>query len=252
MSIGLNTAARHNPDARRLVAGTPLYIYAVAMIFQALVFAPTAYAAWSRWNFDPQWMKEGWTTARGTIHVDPMGEKKRLERLYLYSLFGYMIKDMWIFRNDVLFFLHHLICLFGILAFFAVPAGLGCFVVGGTVLELGNFTYNIVLLIGKDNASKDLPRQVKHYAEILYATCMPLSNAIGGSMFLWFARFPRLKNTRWVTGLGAAWFALIAGREYVHLTRSVPYFLKHFKSKRALARSNAEAAETAAKLKKKT
>jgi hypothetical protein len=137
LSIAFNTAARRNPDARRLVAGTPLYIYAVAMIFQALVFAPAAYAAWSRWNFDPQWMKEGWTTARGSINVDPMGEKKRIERVYLYALFGYMIKDMWIFRTDVLFFAHHLICLFGITAFFAIPAGIGAFVVGGTVLELG-------------------------------------------------------------------------------------------------------------------
>ena len=149
LSIAFNTVARRNPDARRLVAGTPLYIYAVAMIFQALVFAPAAYSAWSRWNFDPQWMKEGWTTARGTVNVDPMGEKKRLERVYLYALFGYMIKDMWIFRTDVLFFAHHLICLFGIAAFFAIPAGIGAFVVGGTVLELGNFTYNIVLLVGE-------------------------------------------------------------------------------------------------------
>ena len=92
LSIALNTLARRNPDARRLVAGTPLYIYAVAMIFQALVFAPAAYAAWSRWNFDPQWMKEGWTTARGTVNVDPMGEKKRVERVYLYALFGYMFE----------------------------------------------------------------------------------------------------------------------------------------------------------------
>lgn len=250
LSIAFNTVARRNPDARRLVAGTPLYIYAVAMIFQALVFAPAAYSAWSRWNFDPQWMKEGWTTARGTVNVDPMGEKKRLERVYLYALFGYMIKDMWIFRTDVLFFAHHLICLFGIAAFFAIPAGIGAFVVGGTVLELGNFTYNIVLLVGKDSG-KTVPAKVKHYAEWLYATCMPLSNLVGAAMFVWFAGFPRLRGTPWVTGLGTAWFSLIAGREYVHLSRSVPYFVKHFKAKRALAKSNAEAAAVAAKLKKK-
>jgi hypothetical protein len=118
------------------------------------------------------------------------------------------------------------------------------------VLELGNFSYNIVLLAGKDSG-KTVPAKVKHYAECLYATCMPLSNVIGAAMFVWFAGFPRLRGTSWVTGLGAAWFSLIAGREYVHLSRSVPYFVKHFKAKRALAKSNAEAAAVAAKLKKK-
>ena len=249
LSIAFNTAARANPDARRLVAGTPLYIYAVAMIFQALVFAPTAYVAWSRWGFDYEWFKEGWTTARGSVNVNPMGDKKRIERIYLYSLFGYMIKDMWIFRNDFLFFTHHLICLFGILAFFAIPAGIGSFVVGGTVLELGNFSYNIVLLAGKDS-SKVVPKEVKHATEMLYAICMPISNFIGASMFVSFSQFPKLRGTPWVMGLGSAWFLLIAGREYVHLSRSVPYFVRHFKGKMALARSNVAAAGTAAKMKK--
>ena len=249
LSIAFNTAARANPDARRLVAGTPLYIYAVAMIFQALVFAPTAYVAWSRWGFDYEWFKEGWTTTRGSVNVNPMGDKKRIERIYLYSLFGYMIKDMWIFRNDFLFFTHHLICLFGILAFFAIPAGIGSFVVGGTVLELGNFSYNIVLLAGKDS-SKVVPKEVKHATEMLYAICMPISNFIGASMFVSFSQFPKLRGTPWVMGLGSAWFLLIAGREYVRLSRSVPYFVRHFKGKMALARSNAAAAGTAAKMKK--
>jgi hypothetical protein len=41
---------------------------------------------------------------------------------------------------------------------------------------------------------------------------MPLSNVVGGAMFLWFATFPGLKGTSWVYGLGAMWFGLIAGR----------------------------------------
>jgi hypothetical protein len=92
LSIAFNTAARANPDARRLVAGTPLYIYAVAMIFQAVVFAPTAFVAWHRWGFDPQWFQEGWQTTRDSVNVNPMGDKKRIERVYLYALWGYMIK----------------------------------------------------------------------------------------------------------------------------------------------------------------
>ena len=85
----------------------------------------------------------------------------------------YLSKDMWIFRNDFLFFTHHLICLLGIAAFFVIPAGIGSFVVGGTVLELGNFSYNVVLLCGKD-ASNVVPAPVKHFAETMYAVCMPV------------------------------------------------------------------------------
>ena len=50
LSIFFNACARANSDARRLVAGTPLYLYAVAIIFQLVVFLPTAYCAWSRWG----------------------------------------------------------------------------------------------------------------------------------------------------------------------------------------------------------
>ena len=303
LSIFFNACARANSDARRLVAGTPLYLYAVAIIFQLVVFLPTAYCAWSRWGFDTQWMKEGWTESGQNSRVSPMSEKKRFERLFLYALFGYMIKvragagdltptdnaslheqcssfrptaraslpprrtpprlrttrdtpspsipqDMWIFRRDFLFFGHHFICLFGILAFFAIPAGVGCFVVGATVLELGNFTYNIVLLMGKDS-SKDVPPRVKHFAETLYAVCMPLSNFVGATMFAWFSQFPKLKGTPWVYGLGAAWFTLIAGREHVHLSRSVPYFREHAVRRAAREKSNADAAETLKKVKKK-
>ena len=116
---------------------------------------------------------------------------------------------MWIFRRDFLFFGHHFICLFGILAFFAIPAGVGCFVVGATVLELGNFTYNIVLLMGKDS-SKDVPPRVKHFAETLYAAC-PASNSRGRDDVPAWPSIPKAQGaTLRVYGLGAAWFTLIA------------------------------------------
>ena len=51
LSIFFNACARATfSDARRLVAGTALYLYAVAIIFQLVVFLPTAYCAWSRWG----------------------------------------------------------------------------------------------------------------------------------------------------------------------------------------------------------
>ena len=43
-------------------------------------------------GFDTQWMKEGWTESGQNSRVSPMSEKKRFERLFLYALFGYMIK----------------------------------------------------------------------------------------------------------------------------------------------------------------
>ena len=247
LAIFFNAMARAHPDTRRTVKGIPIYIYAVAMIFQVVVFLPTAYCAWQRWAWNPEWMKEGWTTSPGWTKISPMHERKRYERLYLYALWGYMIKDMWIFRRDFLFFAHHLVCLFGILAFFAVPAGVGASSAGATVLELGNFTFNLALLAGKDS-SPDVPREIKHAFEYLYHVCMPLSNAIGAAMFAWFSQFPKLKGTVWVYCLGVAWFSLIAGREAVHLRRSVPYFRAERRRKADLARRNEEAKKIKKKL----
>ena len=59
------------------------------------------------------------------------GEDMRHERHFMYSLFGYMVKDMFIFINDPMFFAHHAICIVGMLCIFAVPAGLGTFILGG-------------------------------------------------------------------------------------------------------------------------
>ena len=88
----------------------------------------------------------------------------------------------------------------------------------------------------------------KRQFEYLYHVCMPLSNAIGAAMFAWFSQFPKLKGTVWVYCLGIAWFSLIAGREAVHLQRSVPYFRAERRRKADLARRNEEAKKIKKKL----
>ena len=58
-------------------------------------------------------------------------------------------QDMWIFRRDFLFFGHRFIEPLRHPRVFCHRTRVGTHVVGATVLELGNFTYNIVLLSGK-------------------------------------------------------------------------------------------------------
>ena len=193
------------------------------MLFQLFVYPHFAWSAWRFTGYDERWFSQGWGS-------DPMGDAKQHERVWLYAMFGFMMKDMWIFRNDVLFFLHHGIALAGVLVFFTVPAGLGQFLVGGTVLEMGNLTYNIVLLRGKDSGPHVSPT-VKHLAEVLYAVGMGVSNYVGMRMFLTFTQYEGLKGTNWPWGLGVMWFALIAGRSHVHLSRSWPYFAERLGGK---------------------
>ena len=51
---------------------------------------------------------------------------------------------------------------------------------------------------------------------------------VGVGLWIYFASIDGLKGTVWVWGLGACWTALIVGREQVHLSRSVPYFMKRW------------------------
>ena len=62
LSVGVNLIARAPKDTRRMVAGTPLYIYAVAIIFQLIVLPPLTYTAWSRKGFTTEWLGASWTT----------------------------------------------------------------------------------------------------------------------------------------------------------------------------------------------
>lgn len=187
----------------RRVAGQAVYLYAVAIMFQIIVYPAFAFAAWSSKGFSGDWLTQGWTSS-------PLGETMRHERHFMYSLFGYMFKDMFIFINDPMFFAHHAICIVGMLCIFATPAGLGTFILGAVTLELGTFTFNVVLLCGKD-APDDVPPSVKHFAECLYGFGMPFTNVVGVALWLSFASQEGLRGTLWVWGFGACWTALIIG-----------------------------------------
>jgi hypothetical protein len=57
---------------------------------------------------------------------------------------------------------------------------------------------------------------------------MGVSNYVGARMFATFTKYDGLKGTYWPWGLGFMWFALIAGRSHVHLSRSWPYFAQRW------------------------
>ena len=100
---------------------------------------------------------------------------------------------------------------------------------------------------GKD-LSKDVPPRVKHFAETLYAVCMPLSNFVGATMFGGFSSQSsraRRGSTAWAPPGSPS-----SREENTHLSRSVPYFREHAAS-RGARKSNADAAETLKKVKKK-
>jgi hypothetical protein len=207
LCIVINGIARTPKRSRRLISGTPLYLYQVALAFQILVYPALTLSAWSASRgglYSVSWLKDGWGS-------NAMADAKLYERAFMCAVMGFMVKDLYLFKDDALFFLHHVVAIVGLLLFFVVPAGLGSFILGTTIFELGNFTFNIALVYGKDSGRATSGR-TKHLAEVCYAVGMPLSNVVGGAMFLWFATFPGLKGTSWVYGLGAMWFGLIAGR----------------------------------------
>ena len=106
LSGAANLLFRSLPNSRKIVEGVPLYLFFVAMLFQLFVYPHFAWSAWRFTGYDERWFSQGWGS-------DLMGDAKQHERVWLYAMFGFMMKDMWIFRNDVLFFLHHGIALAG-------------------------------------------------------------------------------------------------------------------------------------------
>ena len=70
---------------------------------------------------------------------------KYFMKTYVLHRCRYFMKDMWMV-NDVMFFLHHVVGLIGCVAVLLVPSGVGYFIVGTMVLELGTLTFNVVLL----------------------------------------------------------------------------------------------------------
>ena len=247
-------------------------------------------------------MKEGWTESGQNSRVSPMSEKKRFERLFLYALFGYMIKvragagdltptdnaslheqcssfrptrarvtpapsnaprlrttrdtpspsipqDMWIFRRD---FCSSKITSSASSASSRFLPSRGCRVFRGRRDRAGARQLHLQhrpphgkrFVQGRPASGETLRR------DAVRGVHAPVELRGRDDVRVVFSS-PKLKGTPWVYGLGAAWFTLIAGREHVHLSRSVPYFREHAVRRAAREKSNADAAETLKKVKKK-
>lgn len=152
---------------------------------------------------------------------------------------GVRAKDVVVFLNSPTFLAHHAVCIVGILLMFAVPAGVGIFILGALTLELGSFTFNVALLFGKDSP-KTIPSEVKLFAEVIYGAGMPICNVIGVCQWVYFASLEGIRGTWWAWTTGMMWAVLIIGREQVHLERTVPYF-KHLLAKHGTVAAAARA-----------
>ena len=81
--LGINALARRPKEARVKVDGHELYLYAVAMMFQVMVYPSFAVAAWQSKGFSPDWLAANWTSTA-------MADNMRHERSFFYSLIGFM------------------------------------------------------------------------------------------------------------------------------------------------------------------
>ena len=54
----------------------------------------------------------------------------RRERMFVYAVFGYMAKDMWMVHAP-LFFAHHALSIAGCFGALLMPRGVGCYVMVG-------------------------------------------------------------------------------------------------------------------------
>lgn len=112
------------------VQGSPRYSWYAAILMQLVVFPGLAAAAWvsSAHETWESWLDAGWGD-----------EERPFEQLWLMFFVAYMIKDV-ILPMDLLFWLHHVVCIGLAMAFSSlVPANPpATFMVGATIMEFGS------------------------------------------------------------------------------------------------------------------
>mmetsp|Transcript_2742 Transcript_2742/g.3902 ORF Transcript_2742/g.3902 Transcript_2742/m.3902 type:complete len:238 (+) Transcript_2742:160-873(+) len=118
-----------------LIDGIPAWNWYVAVLTQLLIYPSLSYLAWSSKEFSLSWLECGWR--------DNDSSSLFYELCFMYAFFGYLGKDMWALRSNLLFIIHHIACMVGILIALKVSYGVGAFVAAVSILEAGTLSYNL-------------------------------------------------------------------------------------------------------------
>jgi len=152
-----------------MLLGCPRWNYHVSILAQLVTFPALVVPAWASKNFSLEWLEASWDSY----------PSMNFERLFLYTMVGYLTKDFLV-KMDALLYLHHAVCLFGTVCWlYASCKGLTCFIFGTMILELGSASFNLWTLYRHIPCSR-----------ILYMMIMSASNLIAVLIVLRFCLFP--------------------------------------------------------------
>jgi len=125
--------------------GCPMWSWYIGAIMQGIVYPAMVFLAFRDKGYDlVPWLDAGWQD-----HPSFLWEKA-----FLYSFFGYLLKDMLI-MTDLLFILHHIACMVGVLLTLYLPRGAVALVLGMVLLELGSFCMCLSFIMPKAGPKTD-------------------------------------------------------------------------------------------------
>jgi len=154
------------------IKGDPRWVYYISIFSQMLIFPFFGFLGW-RENLDIyRWCFEPWDRLPSVFW----------SRMYMASLWGYWMKDMYLI-SDPLIIVHHVFCLLSLLIAVLLRhvGGLGFIVLGTLVLELGTVFYNWRSLFPENR-----------FCKYFYWLAIPASNLVALAMACWFWTFAEI------------------------------------------------------------
>mmetsp|Transcript_116618 Transcript_116618/g.277228 ORF Transcript_116618/g.277228 Transcript_116618/m.277228 type:complete len:243 (-) Transcript_116618:67-795(-) len=121
---------------RSKIEGSELWTFFISITLQAVVYPLLMTFAWYSWPKELPWLD----SAGGLFQNESVS--LFCLRLFLYMLFGFMMNDLPLSWNNIMFRLHHLLCLVGIIVILYCPEGGVPAAVGIVALEHGSAYYN--------------------------------------------------------------------------------------------------------------
>eukprot|EP00500_Bicosoecida_sp_ms1_P008482 CAMPEP_0203825164 /NCGR_PEP_ID=MMETSP0115-20131106/53595_1 /ASSEMBLY_ACC=CAM_ASM_000227 /TAXON_ID=33651 /ORGANISM="Bicosoecid sp, Strain ms1" /LENGTH=261 /DNA_ID=CAMNT_0050734207 /DNA_START=47 /DNA_END=829 /DNA_ORIENTATION=- len=117
--------------ASDVVAGSPRWSWRLGQCYQLIVFPGLVAWCWSTRGWGEDWLSAGW---------DSFSDMHR-ERIFLYCMIGYMVKDFGIMDDNTLI-LHHVATIGAGVSCMGMPEGVGLFVICTATFELGSMAYS--------------------------------------------------------------------------------------------------------------